>query len=317
MTAGITLSSVFLVLALRHVDVENMRTVFSSVRYSRLLGCAAFLAACISLRSVRWRTIAGGSWAEQHPFFRATTLGVFANLIFPARAGEFIRVFMLAKLTHTPLPGAIASALIDRLLDLFVLLLCAAFIYWFSSVGELIGRWLITMFIVAGMLVILIGLYAKSTHFVEAFVSRLFVRWLHRWRVPSELFLTELRSEFCLLIQGWLSFKLLGLVMLILFFDYLAIVMLLQAFQLKLPLAAPLVLWVFLSAGSALPSAPGYVGVYQLSAVWALSFFGVTASSAVVIATILQLSVLAVSLLMAGPGAWRMCRQATSNRADT
>jgi hypothetical protein len=289
-----------------------LRSAFSSIQYVTLLGCAALLAAGVTLRSVRWRTIARRPWAAQHSFFRATALGLFSNMIFPARAGEFVRVITLAKLAGFPLPGPMASALIDRLVDMFVLLLSAAIVYWVSPIGELLGRWMISMVIAAGALIVLIGLYAKSTGVVEAFVSRFSNRWLHRWPVRSELFLSELRSELRHLIQGWFSLKLVALAMLILLLDYAAIALLLNAFGLDLPLEAPLVLWVFLTAGSALPSAPGYVGVYQLAAVWALSFFAVPTSGAVAIATIFQLTVLAVAILLAGPGAWSICRRALS-----
>jgi predicted membrane protein len=96
---------------------------------------------------------------------------VFSELIFPVRTSEFVRVITLARLTGVPLPGPMASALIDRLVDLFVLLLSAVIVYWLSPMGELLGRWLISMLIAAGTLVMLIGHYAKSTGFAEAFVS--------------------------------------------------------------------------------------------------------------------------------------------------
>jgi hypothetical protein len=92
-------------------------------------------------------------------------------------------------------------------------------------------------------------------------------RWCQRWPIRPEQFLVELRSELRHLLQGWFSLKLVALVMLILFLDYAAIALLLHAFRFELPPEAPLVLWVFLVAGSALPSPPGYVGVCQLAAV--------------------------------------------------
>jgi hypothetical protein len=76
---GVALSSVFLWLALRHVGGEGFRSAFSSIRYGALLGCAAFLAAGVMLRFVRWRTIAWRPWAAQHYFLRTTTLVCFQN----------------------------------------------------------------------------------------------------------------------------------------------------------------------------------------------------------------------------------------------
>lgn len=74
-----------------------------------------------------------------------------------------------------------------------------------------------------------------------------------------------------------------------------------MALHLSLPIEAPLLLWVFLAASSALPSAPGYVGVYQVAAIFALSFYGVKASPAVAVALVLQAATLVVAILMALP----------------
>ncbi len=306
---GVILSGLFLWLALRQVDGDDLRSAFSSIRYDALLIFAAFQAASVSLRSVRWRMIAGQPVAAQHHFFRATALGVFSNLIFPLRVGELVRVITLAKLTGDPLPGPIASAVIDRVIDLLVLLLSAVVVYWFSPTKQLLGGWLISMGIATGILIVLIGIYAKSTGVVETIVFRVINRWFQRWPVRPKLLLAELRSELRHLIQGWFSVKLLVLVMLILLLDYAAIGQLLRTFRLELSPEAPLVLWVFLAAGSVLPSTPGYVGVYQAAAVWVLSFYSVSASASVAIATMLQVTVLAVAILMAGPGAWSMCRR--------
>jgi uncharacterized membrane protein YbhN (UPF0104 family) len=117
-----------------------------------------------------------------------------------------------------------------------------------------------------------------------------------------EVFLAELRDEFRRLLASWLSIELVFLAALILCADYGAIAALIHAFDLSLPVEAPLVLWVFLAAGSALPSAPGYVGVYQAAAVWALSLFSVSAPTAVAVATVLQITTFAVALVLAGPG---------------
>lgn len=303
-SAGFVLSAFFLWLALSQVDVVSLGKAFATINYIPVLLCAGALSLGIILRAVRWRVIAGFPFSEQHNFSRATNLGVLANLIFPGRAGEFIRIITLAKLSHSSLPGPLASALIDRLIDVFVLLASASVLYWFFPISALIDKWL-TVFLVMGCTItLLIILYAKSSGIGEALLARLTQRWLQRWPLKPEVFLAELRSEFRRLLSSWLSIELMLLAALILLVDYGAIAALLQAFSLSLPFEAPLLLWVFLAAGSALPSAPGYVGVYQVAAVWALSLFNVSAPTAVAIATVLQITTLAVAFLMAGPGAF-------------
>ena len=301
--AGFVLSTFFLWLALRNVDGKSLGDAFTTINYIPVLVCATALSLGIMLRAVRWRVIAGFPQAEQHNFLRATNLGILTNLIFPVRAGEFVRVITLAKLSRSSLPGPLASALIDRLVDVFVLLGSAAILYAFFPISAVLGKWLTTFFLMGCAITLFIVFYARSSGIGEALIVRLAKRWLQRWPLQPEIFLAQLREEFRRLLGSWPGIRLVLLAALILCVDYGALAALLQAFDLSLPVEAPLLLWVFLAAGSALPSAPGYVGVYQVAAVWALSLFAVSAPTAVAIATVLQITTLVVAIVMAGPGA--------------
>ncbi len=297
--AGFVLSAFFLWVALRQVDGVSLVNAFATMNLLPVVFCAGALSVGILLRGIRWRVIAGSLENEQKFFSRATNLGVLANLIFPGRVGEFVRVITLAKLSNSSLPRPLASAFIDRLVDVFILAACASILYWVLPIGTLVGKWL-TVFLIAGCVVtVLVVVYARSSGLTDVLISRLAKRWLQRWPLKPEVFLAELRNEFRSLLGSWLSVKLIALALLILCFDYAAIAGLIQAFDLE----ATLLLWVFLAAWSALPSAPGYIGVYQVAAVWALSFYAVPAPTAVAIATVLQVITLVVATLMAGSGA--------------
>lgn len=301
---GVLLSAFFLWLALRQVDATSLRSSIASIRFSAVLMCAIALALGIALRGVRWRVISGSPRSAQRNFTSATNIGVLANLLLPGRAGEVVRVVTLARMAQTTLPGPLASALIDRLVDVTVLLSVASFLYWLLPIGAVLGKWLFALLAVGALTALLVVAYARSSGTGEVLVSRFVTRWLARWQLRPEVFLAELRLEFRRLLGGWLSFEVAILAALVLCADYGALVALLWAFDLKLAIEAPLLLWVFLAAGSALPSAPGYVGTYQIAAVWSLSTYAVPAASAVAVATVLQVATLLVALLMAGPGAW-------------
>jgi len=221
-------------------------------------------------------------------------------MLFPARAGEFIRVFTLVRLSGSSLSGPLASALIDRLVDLFVLLASASVLYWYLPISDLLGTWLTYFLVIGCTLTVLIVLFARSSGIGMPLISRLTRRLLNRWPIRPEVFLAEFRAELRRLLSSWLSIELVFLVVLILFVDCCAIFAMFQAFDLSLPFEAPLLFWVFLAAGSALPSAPGYVGVYQIAAVWSLSFYSISASTSVAVATTLQVVTLAVALGMVG-----------------
>jgi uncharacterized protein (TIRG00374 family) len=307
--AGFALSGLFLWLALRDVDGKAMNDAFASIKFIPILLCAAALSIGIMLRAVRWRIIAGYPAADQGKFFRATNLGAVSNLIFPGRAGEFVRVITLARLSRSSLAGPLASALIDRLVDVFVLVCCATVLYALFPIGAALGQWLTALFLAGFAATLLIFLYARSSGVGEVLIARIAKRWLQRWPLRPEVFLAELRKEFRRLLDSWLSIELAFVAALILCADYGAMAALLKAFDLSLPLEAPLLLWVFLAAGSALPSAPSYVGIYQVAAVWVLALFAVSAPTAVAIATVLQITTLVVALVMTSPEAPRVFKR--------
>ena len=312
--AGFLLSAIFLWLAFRRVSAQTLATAFSNIRPFYVLVCAGSLLAGVLLRALRWRVVSGQPPAQQREFARATNLGVLANLIFPARAGEFVRVMTLGRRLRVPLAMPVASASFDRLIDVIVLVASASVLYYILPVSEALGRLLQSLLAVGCVIAIALVLYARSAGVGAEFISRITVWLLRRWPLDPEAFLSELRREFRRLIHGWLSVEVVLVAMLVLCADYGAVAALLRAFDLSLPLEAPLALWVFLAAGSALPSAPGYVGVYQVAAVWALSSYSVSAPVAVAVATVLQVATLAVALLMAGPSAFSIFRQTFSGR---
>lgn len=311
---GFAVSGTFLWLALRQVDSDSLAVAFSSVDFPLVLVSAAALAVGLILRAVRWRVIAGAPASAHSHFSRATNIGVLSNMLLPGRAGDFVRIFTLARLSGARLAGAVASAVIDRLIDVFVLIASALALYFFLPLGAVLDRWLIVM--VSGGVIAMAGLlvFARSMGAWQTVFVRFAGRWLQKWNLRPEVFLAELRAEIKNLLSGWLSVELVLVAMSILFADFAAISALLWAFHLALPFVAALLLWVFLAAGSALPSAPGYVGVYQVAAVWALSFFAVPASSAVAIAVVLQVTMLIVAFLMTGPSFFGFLKSALAAR---
>lgn len=306
---GFVLSGLFLWLALRQTDLNSLSNAFANIRYAPVIVCAGVMALGMVFRAVRWRVIAGAPATSHSHFFRATSLGALSNLLFPGRIGEFIRIVTLAKLSGSTLPGPLASALIDRLIDVFVLIASALVLYLIMPVGAQLGNWLISLVASGALITVFLIAFAKSSGSWEVIISRITQRWLERWRLRPEIFLTELRAELRRIFSGWISIELGLLAAIILGIDYAVVAALFFAFNIPVSPEAPLLLWVFLAAGSALPSAPGYIGVYQVAAVLALSFYAVPASIAVALATVLQATLLGVALLMNGTSVFGLLKQ--------
>ncbi len=128
LTAGL------LVFFLRNADLAG---VWSEMRHADmgLLALATlFTLATYLLRTWRWQMLLRPIGETQFfPALRATVIGFAASAVLPARAGEIIRPYLLARRHHLSATACFATIVLERLLDLVtVLLLFSAFLLFFD-----------------------------------------------------------------------------------------------------------------------------------------------------------------------------------------
>jgi glycosyltransferase 2 family protein len=111
----------------------NMREVWEETRRANpwLLGTALVTTALTYvLRAYRWQFLLAPIGPTHFgTAFRTTVIGFAATSLLPARAGEVIRPYLLARRENLSATAAFATIILERLLDLVtVLLLFAAFV---------------------------------------------------------------------------------------------------------------------------------------------------------------------------------------------
>jgi uncharacterized protein (TIRG00374 family) len=119
---------------LRNADLDQ---VWAAVRSARADFLAVSLAATVLtfvIRAERWQYLLGPLGPTRFStVFRTTVIGFAASAVLPARAGEVIRPYLLARREGLSATAAFATILVERILDLVaVLLLLAAFLIWFD-----------------------------------------------------------------------------------------------------------------------------------------------------------------------------------------
>jgi uncharacterized protein (TIRG00374 family) len=165
------LAVVLLGLFLRHADLPG---VWQEIRRAEIGLLAVAVGSVFSnmvLRSVRWQYLLEPVGATTFAnAFRTTMIGFAATFLLPARAGEFLRPYLLARREGFSATAAFATIVLERVLDLLtVVLLLAVYMVFFDPetsqrdstvyravrVGGLIGGvtgvgLLVTMFALAG-----------------------------------------------------------------------------------------------------------------------------------------------------------------------
>ncbi len=119
---------------LRNADLDRVWASVTSARpdfvlLSVLLTCGTFI-----VRAERWQYLLGPLGPTRFStVFRTTVIGFAASAVLPARAGEVIRPYLLARREGLSATAAFATIIVERILDLVaVLLLMAAFLIWFD-----------------------------------------------------------------------------------------------------------------------------------------------------------------------------------------
>ena len=258
------------------------------------------------LRARRWRPILDPV-APNLPFsplWRATAIGMMANNILPARAGELVRAFMLSRLTPVPFSASFASLVVDRAFDavvVLVLMVLAMFDPQFPANASILGR-PATHIAGVGLLLVLAlsaALYAivffpdRLIKLYELFARRVAPRFEERGRVMLRSFadgLSVLRHPARFLAVLWwalLHWLVQALAFYIMFF----------AVGIDAPFSAALFVQGLIVIGVSLPSTPGYFGFFEAAALASLTLYGVSDSLAVAWAVIYHiLSLIPITL---------------------
>jgi hypothetical protein len=242
------------------------------------------------LRARRWRPILA-SVAPGLPLgmlWRATAIGMMVNNVVPARAGELARAYALTQ--ETPRVGfssAIASLAVDRVFDAFVvlLLMLGALLDPAFPREQLVGGQPVVRWMVGGGLLVAIAVFAL--YLVVFFPDRM-IRWFELFsrRVAPGLeqrgviALRAFASGLGVLRHPGRFLEVLFWAMLHWLVNGLAFWLAFKAVGITAPFSAALLVQGLIAIGVAVPSAPGFFGVFEYIGQQGLGLYGVDVARA-------------------------------------
>lgn len=288
---GIVLSGVLLWWTLRGVSLAAVWQVLSQSNWWLFAACVVAATCIFPLRARRWQTILApvAGTIPFGPLWRSTAVGMMMNNVFPLRAGEFARAFALTReVPRVPITTALGSLAVDRIFDAIVLLAMmfgAMLDPRFPAGVQLWGRTVPQL--AAGGITLVVGLLVVCYAVVlqHARVMQL-VGWMARRVLPKHeatlvrfvehgvgglAVLKDSRRFLAVLLWAaahWLVHAI-GL-----YLGFLAVGM-------QVPFTAALFLQGVLGIGVAVPSSPGFFGVFESFATVGLAVYGVPKELAV------------------------------------
>ncbi|HET8712925.1 MAG TPA: lysylphosphatidylglycerol synthase transmembrane domain-containing protein [Gemmatimonadales bacterium] len=272
----------------------NLREVWDHAQHADgwlLLLTVTVATITFPVRTIRWQLILRDRDGRRLPFvplWHATTIGFMANNLLPARAGEVARAYVASRQLPVRFSTALASIVVERVFDglmmlgLMALAIAAPSFPAHALVG---GRSLAAIAASTAVLfVVLLAvalLVANRPSFWLAFVAR-----IARHLLPAR-FADRIVHASDGIIEGLTVLKnpgrFAGVVLwsLVLWLkNAAAFAICFRAFGLAVPLEAALVLQAIIGFGVAVPSTPGYIGVFEAATLVTLGFYGVSSSLA-------------------------------------
>ena len=283
---GIVLSAALLVWALWGIDFGEVSSSLARSNLALLLLSAVVATCTFPLRAIRWQIILSPVVARPPfgPLWRSTAIGVMVNNVVPARAGELARAFAVSReLPAISFSAAIASLAVDRVFDavaILTLMMLATLDPAFPA-GESLGRWAgIGVVLVAGLLAALYLVVFFPQRLVELF-GALTRRAAPRLEARVRSMLLAFASGLGVLRHPGRFLAVLGWTLVHWLVNALAFWLAFVAVGIDVPASAALFLQGVIGFGVAVPSAPGFFGTFELSAVLGLAVYGVSKSAAV------------------------------------
>ena len=285
---SIALAAVLLYYSLRGVAWGSVWATI--VHADRLYLLAACLSTSIAffVRACRWRILLNAdTYFPLGTVFSATMAGYLGNAFLPARAGEFVRSYIISSRSPLSKTYVLTTALSERMVDAITLVLASSVVLlsvnpkpdWLGDVSR-------TTAIAAGAGLLAIAVLPHTGNLAE--------RVLRALPMPHGLRdrLIEFAAQILLGLRTFHSTaRLAGFALLtavVWSIDCVTAMTATRALGFEIAFPTALLLITAMGLGSALPSTPGYVGIYQFVTVSVLTPFGVAHDTALAFSFVYQ-----------------------------
>jgi uncharacterized protein (TIRG00374 family) len=279
---SVAISALFLGFAVRKVNWAEAGTALAAAHYLYVLPMFIITVWSLYIRAQRWRVLLRpvGNPAMA-TLVHATNIGFMANMVLPLRIGEVVRPVLVSRKENEPLSGILATVVLERIFDMFAILFLFGVSASAVSVSETVRQWGFRLFGLA----IFVGAGVAFIRWQEPLALRV-LRWVLR-RLPPRVAepvdhffrgfiqaLEILDSPLTFLqVLGWSLY--LWLVIALIYLCGLL------AFEMPVPLiVGSLVVTAIIAIAVSAPSAPGYVGAFQVGCTLSLAIFRVSESDA-------------------------------------
>jgi glycosyltransferase 2 family protein len=271
------------------IHLDQVGDALAHAQILPIVAIAASVLVSLVPRAARWQIYFLPKWrVPLRPLLSTLSISYMASALLPFRAGELVRAIFLGQRERIPVSGIVGTILVEKLFDFLAIGILLALLILMIPVpaaAQVAGVSITSVILVGFAFVIALAVWREPTLGIIAAIERHLPFGLGariRLRDAAGHFAEGTDSlrdaRLWLRILGWTAIT-----------WTLAVTSTLGGMlALNVPAYLPAALFVVVltSTGQAVPSSPGYVGVYHAAATFALTSFGVDPATAVGVALI-------------------------------
>jgi uncharacterized protein (TIRG00374 family) len=299
--AGLALGAAFLWISLARVDAGELIAAIRAADPSWILPFIASLAAFCWFKAARWSVLlAPIVRSSAKRLVSAVVVGYAGTTLMPMQMGELIRAYMLSKTHRIRMGAALGSIVLERLLDVLVLLvIVAGILHSGARLDSSLGRaslWLLALSLLALAGLTFLVLRPRTARAAWQRLAPAVPRQIHKFLLDqlaviasgtaaigrpgiyARILILSVLQWACMLACAWMS---------------------LHAVGLQVPVTAAMAVLATTMLAMSLPAGPGYIGTIQFAFLVALAPFGISPDLAVA-ASLFYHALLCGPLLLAG-----------------
>lgn len=307
--ASILVSGVLLYYALRGVEWHRVWNIITHADLRYIAAAVALTTWSFFARSLRWRILlnAEGRFRVSTVFW-ANMAGYLGNSFLPARAGEVVRSVLISGQSKLSKTYVLTTALSERMMDVIALVLWSSIVLLGVNpkpawMRDLSGG----MAIVATAGAVFVVVVPHTGGLLETILKRIPLP------APLRTVLLKLVEQILLGVRAFHDWRRLAgfaaFTVVIWVTDATATMIGAYALGLHVSFPVAMLLLTGMGLGSALPSTPGYVGVFQYVAVTVLTPFGISRDGALAYILVAQVLSYVLVLIWGLPGLYLLRRK--------
>ena len=274
---GVAISAFFIYLVLPSLHLPDVLATLRTANYWWIIPGVAVYIVGLWVRAWRWHcTLRHIKPVPVHRLFPLVCIGYFGNNVYPLRAGEIIRSYVLKRTQEISITSSLATVIIERVFDGLTMLLFVFMALPFAPMPAQYRNLVIVLsvlMLVAAAAFIFMAANPKLMNTVYGWVARRLLP--ARIRTRTDEIYARFMAGLASLGSGSAVLMIFGTSVIIWLLETVKYWFVMHAFDFSVGFIVLMLMNGLVNLATTLPSAPGYIGTFDTPGIETLVAFGV------------------------------------------